>query len=82
MFLKLPNIRIPSFFIKQKKTITFEILKKKRIFLQAYAGEGFRRNEAKWIGSLQRSNGMRSHMENASATSAAKKSGESTHCKR
>ena len=27
-------------------------------------------------------NGMRSHMENASATSAAKKSGESTHCKR
>ena len=35
-----------------------------------------------WIGSLQRSNGMRSHMENASATSAAKKSGESTHCKR
>lgn len=32
MFLKLPNIRIPSFFIKQKKTITFEILKKRNAY--------------------------------------------------
>ena len=40
MFLKLPNIRIPSFFIKQKNTITFEILKKETHISSGICGRG------------------------------------------